>query len=97
MSAPDPLPLLELATDLARRAGAPLSLTMMRIADNLQLGPRGYSILIKGVEVARGVALFSDRIELPLAPFMGIMAVAPPDAKREFGGTHIGYVERTHP
>jgi acetamidase/formamidase len=27
----------------------------------------------------RGVARFSDRIELPLAPFMGIMAVAPPD------------------
>jgi flagellar biosynthesis protein FlhA len=26
----------------------------VRIADNLQLGPRGYSILIKGVEVARG-------------------------------------------
>ena len=27
---------------------------------------------------ARGVAKFTDRIELPLAPFMGIMAVAPP-------------------
>jgi flagellar biosynthesis protein FlhA len=26
----------------------------VRIADNLQLGPRGYSILVKGVEVARG-------------------------------------------
>jgi acetamidase/formamidase len=32
------------------------------------------------IDRARGVALFSDRIELPLAPFMGIMAVAPPDA-----------------
>ncbi len=30
------------------------------------------------IDRARGVALFSDRIELPLAPFMGIMAVAPP-------------------
>ncbi|MCC6535361.1 MAG: acetamidase/formamidase family protein [Burkholderiales bacterium] len=31
------------------------------------------------IDRARGVALFSERIELPLAPFMGIMAVAPPD------------------
>jgi acetamidase/formamidase len=30
------------------------------------------------IDRKRGVALFSDRIELPLAPFMGIMAVAPP-------------------
>jgi len=30
---------------------------------------------------ARGVAKFTDRIELPLAPFMGIMAVAPPAAQ----------------
>jgi flagellar biosynthesis protein FlhA len=33
----------------------------MRIADNLQLGPRGYSILVKGVEVARG-ELYADRL-----------------------------------
>ncbi|MGE0591264.1 MAG: flagellar biosynthesis protein FlhA [Vicinamibacterales bacterium] len=33
----------------------------VRIADNLQLGPRTYSILIKGVEVARG-DLFPDRL-----------------------------------
>lgn len=32
------------------------------------------------VDLARGVAMFSPRIELPLAPFMGIMAVAPPAA-----------------
>lgn len=32
------------------------------------------------IDRARGVALFSEHIELPLAPFMGIMAVAPPDA-----------------
>ena len=32
------------------------------------------------IDRVRGVALFSDRIELPLAPFMGIMAVAPPQA-----------------
>jgi acetamidase/formamidase len=30
------------------------------------------------IDRARNVALFSERIELPLAPFMGIMAVAPP-------------------
>ncbi|MPZ47295.1 MAG: acetamidase [Betaproteobacteria bacterium] len=32
------------------------------------------------IDRARGMALFTDRIELPLAPFMGIMTVAPPDA-----------------
>ncbi len=30
------------------------------------------------LDLERGVAKFSPRIELPLAPFMGIMAVAPP-------------------
>jgi acetamidase/formamidase len=30
------------------------------------------------IDRKRAVALFSERIELPLAPFMGIMAVAPP-------------------
>jgi flagellar biosynthesis protein FlhA len=33
----------------------------VRIADNLQLGPRGYSILVKGVEVARG-ELYAERM-----------------------------------
>jgi len=33
----------------------------VRIADNLQLGPRGYTILIKGVEVARG-ELYAERL-----------------------------------
>jgi flagellar biosynthesis protein FlhA len=33
----------------------------VHIADNLQLGPRGYSILIKGVEVARG-ELHAERL-----------------------------------
>lgn len=34
-------------------------------------------------DLARNVALFSDEIEVPLGPFMGIMAVAPPpDLKR---------------
>ena len=30
------------------------------------------------LDLARNVALFSDEVEVPLAPFMGIMAVAPP-------------------
>ncbi|MCC7241162.1 MAG: flagellar biosynthesis protein FlhA [Acidobacteria bacterium] len=33
----------------------------VHVADNLQLGPRAYSILVKGVEVARG-ELFADRL-----------------------------------
>jgi flagellar biosynthesis protein FlhA len=33
----------------------------VRIADNLQLGPRGYSIMVKGVEVARG-ELYAERL-----------------------------------
>jgi len=33
----------------------------VRVSDNLQLGPRTYSILVKGVEVARG-ELFTDRL-----------------------------------
>lgn len=33
----------------------------VRIADNLQLGPRGYAILVKGTEVARG-ELYAERV-----------------------------------
>jgi len=33
----------------------------VRIADNLQLGPRGYTILVRGVEVARA-ELYADRL-----------------------------------
>jgi flagellar biosynthesis protein FlhA len=33
----------------------------VRVADNLQLGPRAYSILVKGVEVARG-ELYPERV-----------------------------------
>jgi flagellar biosynthesis protein FlhA len=33
----------------------------VRVSDNLQLGPRTYSIVVKGVEVARG-ELFTDRL-----------------------------------
>ncbi len=33
----------------------------VHVADNLQLAPRGYSILVKGIEVARG-ELYADRL-----------------------------------
>ena len=33
----------------------------VHVADNLQLGPRTYAILVKGVEVARG-ELMPDRL-----------------------------------
>jgi acetamidase/formamidase len=36
------------------------------------------SIKIIRLDLARNVALFSNEIEVPLSPFMGIMAVAPP-------------------
>jgi flagellar biosynthesis protein FlhA len=47
----------------------------VRIADNLQLGPRGYSILIKGVEVARG-ELHAERL----------LAINPGTASRPLDG-----------
>jgi flagellar biosynthesis protein FlhA len=49
----------------------------VRIADNLQLGPRGYSILIKGIEVARG-ELYADRL----------LAINPGGAARKVDGIH---------
>jgi flagellar biosynthesis protein FlhA len=47
----------------------------VRIADNLQLGPRGYSILLKGVEVARG-ELYAERL----------LAINPGTASRPLDG-----------
>jgi flagellar biosynthesis protein FlhA len=44
---------------IAQETGVVVS--AVRVADNLQLGPRGYSILIKGVEVARG-ELYAERL-----------------------------------
>lgn len=41
------------------------------------------------LDLERGVALFSDEIEVPLNPFMGIMAVSPP--------TSLGMVSSTPP
>jgi flagellar biosynthesis protein FlhA len=49
----------------------------VRIADNLQLGPRRYSILIKGVEVARG-DLYAERL----------LAINPGSATTPLDGTH---------
>jgi flagellar biosynthesis protein FlhA len=47
----------------------------VRVADNLQLGPRGYSILVKGVEVARG-ELYGERL----------LAINPGSASRPLDG-----------
>jgi flagellar biosynthesis protein FlhA len=47
----------------------------VRVADNLQLGPRGYNILIKGVEVARG-ELYAERL----------LAINPGSASRPLEG-----------
>jgi flagellar biosynthesis protein FlhA len=49
----------------------------VRIADNLQLGPRGYNILIKGVEVARG-ELYAERL----------LAINPGTATDRLDGVH---------
>jgi flagellar biosynthesis protein FlhA len=49
----------------------------VRIADNLQLGPRGYTILIKGVEVARG-ELYAERL----------LAINPGTATERLDGPH---------
>jgi flagellar biosynthesis protein FlhA len=48
----------------------------VRIADNLQLGPRAYSILVKGVEVARG-ELYAERL----------LAINPGTVKKTLDGT----------
>ncbi|HSK10812.1 MAG TPA: flagellar biosynthesis protein FlhA [Vicinamibacterales bacterium] len=45
----------------------------VHLADNLQLGPRSYSILVKGVEVARG-ELYPDRL-LAINPGTATVAV----------------------
>jgi flagellar biosynthesis protein FlhA len=47
----------------------------VRIADNLQLGPRGYTLLVKGVEVARA-ELYADRF----------LAINPGTASRHLDG-----------
>jgi flagellar biosynthesis protein FlhA len=49
----------------------------VRIADNLQLGPRGYTVLIKGVEVARG-ELYAERL----------LAINPGSATERLEGAH---------
>ena len=51
----------------------------VHVADNLQLGPRTYAILVKGVEVARG-ELYTDRL-LAINPGMVSMALEGVTAK----------------
>lgn len=51
--------------------------------------PERTSKIIK-FDLARNVALFSKDIELPMAPFMGIMAVAPPPEVKRVGSRAPG-------
>lgn len=51
----------------------------VHVADNLQLGPRTYAILVKGVEVARG-ELYTDRL-LAINPGMVSMTIEGVSAK----------------
>ncbi|MEQ1759101.1 MAG: flagellar biosynthesis protein FlhA [Vicinamibacterales bacterium] len=60
---------------IATEAGVIVS--PVRVADNLQLGPRGYSILIKGIEVARG-ELYAERL----------LAINPGGAGKTLEGIH---------
>ena len=48
------------------------------------------SVKLVRLDLERGVALFSDDIEIPLNPFMGIMAVAPPRSLRMVSSTPPG-------
>jgi acetamidase/formamidase len=49
------------------------------------------------LDIKRGVAKFSDRIEIPLRPFFGSMGVAPPEAAGRVSsappGTHAGNLD----
>ena len=55
--------------------------------------PKGATKIIP-LDIKRGVAKFSDRIEIPLRPFFGSMGVAPPEAAGRVSsappGTHAG-------
>jgi acetamidase/formamidase len=62
------------------------------------LPPTGGPRLIRtGVEGGRPVALVSDRIVVPLQPFMGIMAVAPPRPTIGMPGITVDGVQSTRP
>ena len=58
--------------------------------------PRGATKIIP-LDIKRGVAKFSERIEIPLRPFFGSMGVAPPEAAGRVSsappGTHAGNLD----
>jgi acetamidase/formamidase len=58
--------------------------------------PKGATKIIP-LDIKRGVAKFSDRIEIPLRPFFGSMGVAPPEAAGRVSsappGTHAGNLD----
>lgn len=58
------------------------------------LAPR---VIRTGVENGRGVALLTPQLVVPLKPFMGIMAVAPPPARIGMPGITVDGVQTTRP
>jgi len=58
--------------------------------------PKGATKIIP-LDIKRGVAKFSDRIEIPLRPFFGSMGVAPPESAGRVSsappGTHAGNLD----
>lgn len=59
--------------------------------------PRVQHFIRTGVVDGREVALFSDRIQVPLAPFMGVMAVAPADPTVGQPGVAVAGVQGSRP
>lgn len=56
----------------------------IHVADNLQLPPRGYALLVKGIEVARG-ELFADRLLAINSGTADIVLDGPPTREPAFG------------
>ncbi len=66
----------------------------VHVADNLQLGPRTYSILVKGVEVARG-ELYPDRF-LAINPGTASMRLDGPQTKEPAFGLPAWWIAGEH-
>jgi flagellar biosynthesis protein FlhA len=66
----------------------------VHVADNLQLGPRTYSILVKGVEVARG-DLYPDRF-LAINPGTASMSLDGPQTREPAFGLPAWWIAAEH-
>jgi acetamidase/formamidase len=60
-------------------------------------GPNPPNLIRTAVVNGREVALFSEQIRIPLAPFMGIMAVAPRDPQVGQPGVTVAKVQSSRP